>query len=388
MTVAVVDPDETVRQLLMGRVKELDDAPAGFESLDGFSEQWDPGEPVVVVVGPSRPPQELIVQAQQLKVEKPAVGMVMVVSELAPDILQQALRSGVDDVVAASVEEVELAEAVSRVSTRIVARRHTASVHSLGVPTGDPDGAEGKVVTVFCTKGGVGKSVIAVNLALALLQRGDGPVALVDADLQFGDVALMLGLQPDHTMAEVVIAGERLDGDLLSHLVLTHESGLRVLAAPTEPGSADHIHGSDLTRVLSVLRKECAYVIVDTSAHFSEITLAALQAADEILVVAGLDVMSLKAAKVGLASMRVLVPFSAVTFALNRANTMVGLSNDDAERVLERKIDVALPSDIVVAASVNKGVPVVIGSPKSKFAKGIGELAAKLSSPVRASAVA
>jgi pilus assembly protein CpaE len=102
--------------------------------------------------------------------------------------------------------------------------------------------------------------------------------------------------------------------------------------------------------------------------------------------VAGLDVMSLKSAKVGLETMRVLgVLFSKLTFVLNRANTQVGLTNSDAERVLQLKVDVALPSDLVVAASVNKGVPVVVSSPKSKFARGIEELATQMRSSVASS---
>jgi pilus assembly protein CpaE len=123
----------------------------------------------------------------------------------------------------------------------------------------------------------------------------------------------------------------------------------------------------------------CAYVIVDTSANFGEVTLAALEGADDILVLAGLDVMSLKSARVGLQTMRMLgIPFSRVKFLLNRANTRVGLTEADAERALQLKVDVALPSDIIVAESVNRGAPVVTSSPRSKFAKSIDDLAEKL----------
>ena len=106
-------------------------------------------------------------------------------------------------------------------------------------------------MSVFCTKGGTGKSVVAINLAVALAKRTIQPVVLVDADLQFGDVALMLQLQPTHTIAEAVQAGDRLDGTMLENLLLRHQpSGLLVLAAPTEPSSADQIGRADLARVL------------------------------------------------------------------------------------------------------------------------------------------
>ena len=153
------------------------------------------------------------------------------------------------------------------------------------------------MVSVFCTKGGTGKSVVAINLAVALAKRTIQPVVLVDADLQFGDVALMLQLQPTHTIAEAVQAGDRLDGTMLENLLLRHPpSGLLVLAAPTEPSSADQIGRADLARILNILRERCAYVVVDTSANFAEVTLAALESSDDILVMAGLDVMSLKSA--------------------------------------------------------------------------------------------
>jgi pilus assembly protein CpaE len=164
---------------------------------------------------------------------------------------------------------------------------------------------------------------------------------------------------------------------MLENLLLRHEpSGLLVLAAPTEPSSADQIGRADLARVINVLRERCAYIVVDTSANFAEVTLAAIESSDDILVMAGLDVMSLKSARIGLQTMRVLgIPFSRVKFVLNRANTRVGLTEADAERALQLKVDAALPSDILVAESVNRGVPVVTSAPRSKFAKSIDGLA-------------
>lgn len=381
--IAVVDPDDTVRDVLMAHVGAFNGAATAYQDLDQVVRSFGPGESVVVLVGPTDVPDRLIPTVQELLAERPAVAVVMVLWELTSEVLQTAMRAGVDDVVPVTADDAEFADAVGRAASRLLGRRPT----SVLPPPADADGGEhhdGKVITAFCTKGGVGRSVIAVNLAVALARRSPGRVVLVDADLQFGDVALMLRLQPVHSVAEAVAVGDRLDGALLSSLMLTHvESGLHVLAAPTDPIPADHIRRDDLIRVLSVLRSEYEYVVVDTSASFGEITLAAVQVADCLLAVAGLDVMSLKAAKVGLETMRVLgMPASIITFVLNRANTNVGLNTFDAERALELKVDVALPSDLVVAASVNKGVPVVIGSPKSKFAKGIGELATRFMTPV------
>ena len=384
VAIAVVDPDDAVRAVLLDHVRPMDEMALSFEHLDDFLKGTDPLSPVVLVVGPSEGPDTLIPHTREVVSMRPTCGVVMVVFELTPPVLQQALRAGIDDVVAVSAEDEELADAISRVANRLLARAPSAGEASPRPVEPEPTVEEGKIVTVFCAKGGAGKSVIATNLAVALAQRASKPVVLVDADLQFGDVALMLQLQPTHTIAEAVAAGDRLDSALLGSLLLKHEpSGLLVLAAPTEPGPADHIGKADLSRVLQVLRAACSYIVVDTSSNFGEITLAALLGADEILVVASLDVMSLKAARVGLQTMRVLgIPFSRIKFVLNRANTEVGLSGSDAEKALQLKVDAALPSDLVVAASVNKGTPVVLGAPRSKFARSIEDLVAKLAARV------
>jgi len=376
VAIGIVDPDEVVRGVISDHVRELDDRVAGFENLAAFTETIEASRPAVVVFGPSEAPDAVVTQVAGLMAFRPGCSAIMVVYELTATVLQQALRAGVDDVVAVSAEDAELLDAVSRASARVMARGPGSNPLAPATAGQTP----GRVVSVFCTKGGTGKSVVAVNLAVALAKRTIQPVVLVDADLQFGDVALMLQLQPTHTIAEAVQAGDRLDGSLLENLLLRHPaSGLLVLAAPTEPSSADQIGRADLARILDILRERCAYVVVDTSANFAEVTLAAIESSDDILVMAGLDVMSLKSARIGLQTMRVLgIPFSRVKFVLNRANTRVGLTEADAERALQLKIDAALPSDILVAESVNRGVPVVTSAPRSKFAKSIDSLADSL----------
>jgi len=376
VVVSVVEPDDVVRKVLTEHMTDLDDVLTSYADVAEFTRSTDPSVPGVIVFGPSEDPADVISGIGRLTAHRGGSGVVMVVFDLTAEVLQHALRAGVDDVVAVSAEDSELMDAITRASARVLERQPAPPLAAAPPP---PAGGSspGRVVTVFCTKGGTGKSVVATNLAVALAKRTIQPVVLVDADLQFGDVALMLQLQPVHTVVEAVQAHDRLDGTMLENLLLRHPaSGLLVLAAPTEPSSADQIGRADLTRILSILRERCAYVIVDTSANFGEITLAALEASDEILVMAGLDVMSLKSARVGLQTMRVLgIPFSRVKFVLNRANTRVGLTEADAERALQLKVDAALPSDILVAESVNRGVPVVSSAPKSKFARSIEDLA-------------
>jgi pilus assembly protein CpaE len=381
--ISVVDSDELVRTVLIDQLGALRGGVTAFETVAAFREMADPSRPVVVVFGPSERPEEILSSVETLGTFGPDFGAVMIVHRLNAQVLQRALRAGIDDVVSASADDDELLDAIARVSDRVSARVSARVLPEQTVPSAGPVASapsHGRVITVFGTKGGAGKSVVATNLAVALARRTIQPVVLVDADLQFGDVALMLQLEPVHTIDEAVHAGDRLDGSLLESLLLRDPaSGLFVLAAPTESRSADGIGRDDLVRILEVLRERCAYVVVDTSANFAEITLAALEAADDILVLASLDILSLKSARVGLQTMGVLgFPASRVKLVLNRANTRVGLTEADAERALQLKIDTALPSDILVATSVNRGVPMVTSAPRSKFARSVDDLASRL----------
>ena len=138
-----------------------------------------------------------------------------------------------------------------------------------GLEGGRPGDGLGKVITVFSTKGGAGTSMLATSLAVSLTQRSSGPVCLIDADLQFGDAAVMLKLTPRHTIVDAVAALDRIDPNFLGQLLMTHEpSGLRVLAAPLEPAFADRIGASDMVQIVEMLRTFCSVVVIDTLNHF------------------------------------------------------------------------------------------------------------------------
>jgi pilus assembly protein CpaE len=303
---------------------------------------------------------------------------VMVVSELTTSLLQQALRAGVRDVLALGGEAGALAHAVQRVAIAL-------EVAPVAVPTAPPEGTSeedleavnGKVYSVFSTKGGSGKSVLATSLAVTLARRSALPVALVDADLQFGDVAVMLKLAPSHTIVDAVSAIDRLDPAMLDNFLVTHESsGLRVLPAPLEPAFADQVSAHDMTTIVNMLRTYCAYVVVDTPAYFNDVVLGLVEVSDEVLLVAGMDIPNIKNVKIGLQTLRLLdTPIEKLHLVLNRANSKVKLEVSEVEKTLGMKAAALIPSDIAVPQSVNKGEPVVDFAPKSSVAKAIDEMA-------------
>ena len=344
---------------------------ASYTSLGEFDDDVEPGAPVVLVLGPSfAEGSGLADVAKQLR-SRPELAAVMVVDELSTELLQRAIRSGVSDVITVPSELPEVVERASEnISVTAPAQPHVPTA------TEAPD-QPSRLITVFSTKGGSGKSVIACNMGVVLAKRTDRPVVLVDADLQFGDVAVMLKLTPQNTIVDAVSSLHRLDAQLLRSLLVRHErSGLYVLPAPTEPAFADQVTPAALVEILQLLRTFAAYVIVDTPAHFTDVVLSILDESDDVVLVAGMDIPSIKNVKIGLQTLRLLdMSADKLKLVLNRANAKVKLDVSEVERTLQLKADSLIPSDIVMPRSVNKGVPAVLDEPKSAVARSMEQLA-------------
>ncbi len=385
-SVVVVESHEPTRERLLAL---LGDSATPFATIEELTSRLTGTVPVVVVLGPSCSNGDVLAIVERIVAQYPMVGTVLVVDELSTSLLQQALRAGVRDVLALTGEAAALAQAVRRIAVTLEQPARTTTVATAdSTPTGaatagpDPAGPEsvnGQVLTVFSTKGGAGKSVLATSLAVTLAQRSDKPVCLVDADLQFGDVAVMLKLTPHHTIVDAVSVLDRMDSALLESLLVTHEpSGLRVMPAPLEPAFADQVGAAEMVAIVEMLRTFCSYVIVDTPAYFNDVVLGLVEVSDRVMLVAGMDIPNIKNVKIGLQTLRLLnTPMEKLLLVLNRANSKVKLDIGEVERTLQLKADALIPSDVVVPQSVNKGEPVVLHSPKSGVSKSIQQLADK-----------
>jgi pilus assembly protein CpaE len=368
VAVAVVDGDQAARSRL---AMQLGQGATPFPSINDLAPRLT-GQPVVLVLGPSYANGPELGAVEQLLTARREVGAVMVTNELTTDLLQQALRAGVKDVLPLPVESSDLAQAVARVASSLTVAAPTA-------PTGpqlEADGEIGRVITVFSTKGGAGKSVIATNLGVVLAQRSPKPVVLIDADLQFGDIAVMLKLSPEHTIVDAVSALDRLDSSFLQNLLVKHEpSGLLVLPAPLEPAFADQIGAAEMIRIVELLRTFCSFVVIDTPAYFNDVVLGLIEVSDDVLLVAGMDIPNIKNVKIGLQTLRLLnTPMEKLRLILNRSNSKVKLDVSEVERTLGIQADAQVPSDVVVPQAVNKGEAVVLNAPKSDVAKSLHTL--------------
>jgi pilus assembly protein CpaE len=232
------------------------------------------------------------------------------------------------------------------------------------------------MIVVLGPKGGTGKTLTCTNLAVALAQR-DLKVALVDLDLQFGDLGLALGLRPERTLHDLARAGGTLDAAKLENYLVRHSSGVDVLMAPTRPDHAAEVTTALLGDVYSVLRATHDIVIVDTPPGFTPEVISAIDRSTHVCAVAVLDSLSLKNTKLGLETLDLMgYDKSRTSLVLNRADTKVGITPEDVVAIIGREPDVLVPSDRDIPRAVNEGTPIVAAKPNSRAASAFRALAA------------
>jgi pilus assembly protein CpaE len=311
---------------------------------------------------------------------------IVVLSHSSPDgFLSRLFEMGADDVV-------RLPEAPERVRftlQKVVARRRAAaSANGSG---------SGSMICILGPKGGVGKTVTASNLGAALAGAAKR-VAVVDLDLQFGDLALCMGVRPETTIFDLANSPGTLDAEKLDAYLVPHESGARVLVAPTRPDHASGITIDFLRDIYGILRATHDFVVVDTSPGFSPEVISAIDASSEACMLTMLDTLSLKNARLGLETLDLMgYDRQHTVLVLNRADSRVGISDDDVQRIVGRKPEVRVPSDVEVTRSVNDGRPIVISRPKAEaahsfrrlgdvFLSRVGPQPAKPAEPIEAAA--
>jgi pilus assembly protein CpaE len=296
--------------------------------------------------------------------------LVMVLGHGSPNgFLRRAFEAGADDIVMlpATREQVRF-EIHKLIARKQGAERPASADHS-------------RLVCILGPKGGTGKTLTATNLAVSLSQRGER-VALIDLDLQFGDVALCLGLPPERTVYDLAQSPGALDYDKLDAFLAMHSSGVRTLIAPRRPDQASAVGAELLREVYSIVRSTFDWVIVDTPPGFTAEVITSIDSSTDVVMVGMLDSLSLKNTKLGLETLELMkYDPDRIYLLLNRAHSRVGISQSDVEAVLGRTPDVFIPSDREIPRTVNEGIPIVVARPQSEPAEAFGRLADLLSGP-------
>lgn len=367
---AIVESDpvlaEQIRTALRGSTSVL----ATVEQLGSHLDR-DPAEHAVVL-GPSVAVDRAVEVAASNRIARPALGVVLVRPTVDSDLLARAMRAGVREVVETDdlpglTVAVRRAQAVARAMTTTGVR-------------GDGPAAPGALLTVFSTKGGVGKTLLATNLGAALADLGHR-VCVVDLDVEGGDVAVMMSMTPQHTLADLARLHGATDVGGVESLLTRHSERLAVLAAPIHLGTT--VAAEQVGEVLDVLKGMYDAVVVDTAGAFDDQALQALDHSDLLVLVGTLDIPSLKNLKLAAGTLDLLnMPRDLWRLVVNRADPRIGLSLEEVEKTLGLGVAASFPSSRDVLTCVNRGVPIVRVQPGHEVSRRLTAFAAQVARDV------
>jgi pilus assembly protein CpaE len=295
--------------------------------------------------------------------QRPERPVVVLCDGQANGFVERAFEAGADDFISLPQSSGEVMFALQKA----IARKYGASLTSAI--------ATAPLIVVVGPKGGTGKTLVSANLALGLASS-QKRVAVVDLDLQFGDVGLSLGLAPERTIYDLASSGGTLDPEKVKAFMTPHSSGVHILLAPTRPDQAATVNVPFLREVYTNLRGAYDFVIVDTPPGFSPEVIATIDASSHVCMVGMLDALSLKNTKLGFETLD-LMGYSRdrIRLVLNRADSRVGISQDDVVSIVGRKPDVSVPSSRDIPRAVNEGTPIVASEPKTEAARSFQALA-------------
>ncbi|MHB8171478.1 MAG: response regulator [Thermincolia bacterium] len=365
----VAETSDNVKRLLYFEedMEVVGEAGNGEEAVS----QAEKLRPDIVLMDINMPVMDGITATELISLKLPRAGIIIMSVQGEQEYLKKAMMAGAREYMVKPFSSDELADTIRKVYDFEARRVNKLVPGEAKVVVRQ----EHQVITVFSTKGGVGKSTIATNLAVSLVKETGRKVVLVDLDLQFGDVAVMLNVIPKRTLTELAQEIGQLDGELLDSYLAPHPSGVKILPAPTRPEYAELVTASHVEKILGVLKQNYDYVIVDTPPLFNDANLAALDISDQILLILALDLPTIKNIKLSLEVLESLHYRGKVRIVLNRSSNDFGIKYEDVERSLGFLVAAHVPSDgRVVVASVNKGVPFVISHPGSPVTLSLKEL--------------
>jgi pilus assembly protein CpaE len=329
------------------------------------------------------PDMDGIATTERLSAEVPGTAVVMMSVQGEADYLRRSMLAGAREFLVKPFSSDELTASIRQVYTREQDKQNRlAAAPMVAAPSGGDgvvrDGPDGQIIAIFSPKGGVGRTTVAVNMAVAAATELGKSVLLMDGSFQFGDVGVLLNLNPKNkSIADLVPELEAGEPESLDTFVINHSAGIRVLLAPPTPEMAELITPAGVKRVLEALRHGHDLVIVDCTSWFNETTLAILDAADTILTMLSLEITSIKNMRLFLEVAEQLgYEQDKVKLVLNRADSSLGIRVQDVESSIGRKVDHTIVSDgRSVVYALNRGVPFFLSNREAQVSQDILRLA-------------
>ncbi len=367
---------------LVGLEREIDVVGTAGSGEEAIQQAMDL-RPDVIVMDINMPGMDGVAASEIIAERLPLSPIIMMSVHGEAEHLKRAMLAGAREFLVKPFSADEFSTSIKRVYERDIARREqlqaggasSASARSGSSPADDIENHQ--VVAVFSPKGGAGCTTIATNLALALRKETNQRVALIDANLQFGDVGVLLNLNPKTRSVLDAVEGGEPDRDIVESVIVDHSTGIRVLLAPPSPEGADLVTPAFLRSIVEMLRESHDWVIVDLPSGLNDHTIGVLDLADQVLVVAALEITTIKNVRLFLeVADQLEYERSKLRLVINRSDSSQGIRIGDVEASIRRPIDGTIVSDGRLAVlAVNRGVPFVVSHPESPLARDVTNLA-------------
>ncbi|MPZ50179.1 MAG: AAA family ATPase [Dehalococcoidia bacterium] len=375
LEVVVVDPDvnsraDTNRALTIARFSVSGEAGYGIDAVTMAKDK----NPDIIVLSMEEPVARATQTMSSLADALPETPIIVYSSLSDAASVRRAMVSGARDYLVKPPRPEELARAIYSVLEYEERRRTRLTGETAS------SAARGTVITVFGAKGGIGKTTIATNLATALCKNTNSSVAIVDMDTRFGDVAIMMDVVVEFSIADVGRNIESVDRESIGDYIVKHGSGVEILPAPLHPTEWGALGRQHISKVIDLLSQTHDYVVVDTPGAFNELVATALESANIILLITSMDIASIKDTALALEMLRAAaVSDDKVKLIINHSTSSNSLRPEDVERVLEYEVYWRIPHDVAVSNSNQLGQPIVLAKPYARASRAITDIAYSLS---------
>jgi pilus assembly protein CpaE len=335
-------------------------------------------QPHVIIMDINMPDMDGITATEAILKELPNVQIVILSVQSEPDYMRRAMLAGARDFLPKPPSADELVSTIRKVGQRALTQTvvvPTVQGPGVSVSSSPAHAVHGKIIVVYSPRGGVGRTMVSTNLALSL-QTEDTPTIIVDAALQFGDVAACLNLQTRNSLLDLVEQLAELDTDLVDRIAVHHPSGLKVIAAPARPEQAEAVQGAQISKVIHFLATMFQYVVVDTSSALNESTIGAIDASDVVVLIGAPDLPTIKNLRMffDLSEALNLTP-QKIVLIMNRMDKRFGISAEKVADLLKQPILAQIPlDDRVVPLSTNNGEPLILQDRTKPVARAILEM--------------
>lgn len=377
--IIVIDPDidarsDTAHMLEASDLSVVADSDYGIDAVAVAKEH----PPDVFLVSMEEPVARALQTIEMVSNAVPGAAVIVASSLADANSVRRAMVSGARDYLIKPLKPEDVTRAVYNVLEQEERKRQQA-----GGELAEPSG-RGTIVTIFGAKGGIGKTTIATNLATSLVRITNANVCLVDMDTRFGDVAIMMDVAVEHSIADLGRRIDELDRETIKDELTSHHTGVSILPAPLHPTEWRNLTPDHIAKIVKLLAQGHDYVVIDTPGTFNEIIAATLELGDIILLITSMDIASIKDTALALEMLRAAdVSEDKVKLIINHSTSSNSLREEDVERVLEYDVTWRIPHDYNVASSNQLGIPIVIAKPYARVSRAVTEMAHALSGTPR-----